>query len=276
MNIDTPPRENLTLSQVAEELGVHYMTAYRYVRLGLLDAHQEGRSWVVTREALEAFRDQAKHPTPRGTADWSDRLTTRLLAGDEPGAWSVIEAAQAAGTDVTEVYLNLIAPSMRDIGERWHRGEIDVAAEHVASRITDRIIGRLGPRASRRGVRRGTVVMGSTATELHALPVAIAADILRLAQFNVLDLGVNLPPKQFARAVERTDSVVAVAVGVTTRGQDDEISQTIEAIRRVTDRPVIVGGSGIDAATAKALGADAYAASAADAVDVLEGLVSLQ
>jgi len=163
---------------------------------------------------------------------------------------------------------------MRDIGERWHRGEIDVAAEHIASRITDRIVGRLGPRANRRGVRRGTVVIGSTATELHALPVSIAADLLRHAQFKVLDLGVNLPPEQFARAVERTDSVMAVAVGVTTRGQDDQIKRTIEEIKQVTDRPVIVGGSGIDAASATELGADAYAATATDAVALLEDFLS--
>ena len=31
-----------TLQEAADELGVHYMTAYRYVRLGLLDAAKVG------------------------------------------------------------------------------------------------------------------------------------------------------------------------------------------------------------------------------------------
>ena len=35
----------LTLHEAAEELGVHYMSAYRYVRLGLLDATKRGGVW---------------------------------------------------------------------------------------------------------------------------------------------------------------------------------------------------------------------------------------
>ena len=31
---DDPPAGTFTLQQVAERLGVHYMTAYRYVRTG--------------------------------------------------------------------------------------------------------------------------------------------------------------------------------------------------------------------------------------------------
>ena len=39
----------LTLHEAAEELGVHYMSAYRYVRLGLLDAAKRGGVWKVER-----------------------------------------------------------------------------------------------------------------------------------------------------------------------------------------------------------------------------------
>lgn len=274
MTESSPTAPNLSLADVADRLGVHYMTAYRYVRLGLLEAHQEGRSWVVTEDALAAFTASAGEPTTRGQADWDMRLVARLLAGDEAGAWSVVEAAQTAGADIPTVYMKVIVPALREVGERWHRGEIDVAAEHTASRVASRIVGRLGPKATRRGVRRGTVVVGSTAAELHSLPLAIAADIVRHAQFNVLDLGINLPADQFAKAVERTDSVVAIAIGVTNPGQEDELRATISAVREVTDKPIMVGGSGIDAASARRLGADRYTATAIDLVESLNEYVS--
>jgi excisionase family DNA binding protein len=38
----------LTLHEAADLLGVHYMTAYRYVRLGLLHASKAGVSWRAT------------------------------------------------------------------------------------------------------------------------------------------------------------------------------------------------------------------------------------
>ena len=46
----------LTLHEAAEELGVHYMSAYRYVRLGLLDATKRGGVWKVERSSIAAFR----------------------------------------------------------------------------------------------------------------------------------------------------------------------------------------------------------------------------
>ncbi|MCB1247041.1 MAG: B12-binding domain-containing protein, partial [Acidimicrobiia bacterium] len=169
MPVTSGPDRELTITDVADRLGVHYMTAYRYVRLGLLDAHQRGRSWVVTEQALADFQrtTSTDHKTPRRGTDWPGRLTNRMLAGDEPGAWSVVEAAQAGGMEVPQVYLDVVVPALFDVGERWHRGDIDVAGEHTASRIADRIIARLGARTHRRGARRGTVVLGSTATEQH-------------------------------------------------------------------------------------------------------------
>ena len=45
----------LNLKQVAQRLGVHYMTAYRYVRQGRLPARREGTAWVVDRADVERF-----------------------------------------------------------------------------------------------------------------------------------------------------------------------------------------------------------------------------
>ena len=63
MSTPPSPGHELTLQEAADELGVHYMTAYRYVRLGMLEATKRGRSWVVHREDLEAFRTS---PAPDG------------------------------------------------------------------------------------------------------------------------------------------------------------------------------------------------------------------
>lgn len=266
--------ELLSLREVADELGVHYMTAYRYVRLGILPATQRGRSWIVRRDDLEAYRSHSTEPTARGEADWTTRLVTRMLDGDDAGAWQVVETAMRSGMDVTEAYTDLIVPALMVVGEKWHGGEIDVADEHAASQVASRVVSRLAPRMAVRGVRKGTVVLGSTATELHVLPMSIAADLIRHAHFRVIDLGVNLPPRSFATAVSRADDLVAVAVSVTTPGQEISLANTLEALRGVTDAPVLFGGAGVDEETALKLGADGYARTAADAVAMLEELAA--
>ncbi|HLU43332.1 MAG TPA: helix-turn-helix domain-containing protein, partial [Microthrixaceae bacterium] len=53
--------ETLNLKQVAQRLGVHYMTAYRYVRTGRLPARREGNVWLVEGADLAAFAGLPDH-----------------------------------------------------------------------------------------------------------------------------------------------------------------------------------------------------------------------
>ena len=47
---------DISLHDVAEALHVHYMTAYRYVREGMLPARKVGRSWCVRKSDLNQFQ----------------------------------------------------------------------------------------------------------------------------------------------------------------------------------------------------------------------------
>ena len=135
-----------------------------------------------------------------------DRLSRCLLAGDEPGAWNVVEGALATGYTPSELYLDLLAPTLREIGDRWERGDISVRGEHAVTAVATRLIGRVGPRFLRRGRRLGTVVVGSAPGDPHALPVAMLADILRGHSFDVADLGANVPLSSRSWRQPRTPS----------------------------------------------------------------------
>ncbi len=269
------PVDDLTLHQVAEDLGVHYMTAYRYVRLGILPAHKDGREWRVRRADLDALRSGGPGPSIQGGAPWGDRLFARLVEGDEPGAWWVVEAALAAGHDPGDIVSGVLTPALERIGREWEAGALDVSDEHAASTVAIRLLGRLGSRSWRRGTSRGTVILGGTETELHGLPLSLAAELVRLAGFQVLDLGARLPPEAFAAAARRAERLVAVGVGVTGSGLESEVRRTVDALKAAVAVPVVVGGSGLaDRDAALALGADDWARSGADLVAVLERLVS--
>ncbi|MDJ0771415.1 MAG: cobalamin-dependent protein [Ilumatobacter sp.] len=266
----------LTLQEAADELGVHYMTAYRYVRLGQLEAYKAGGGWRVPAEVLDAFRrHRAEQPTGgHKTAPWSERLESRLVAGDAAGAWSVVEAAMTAGTSVSGVYLEMLTPAMRSIGSRWESGEIDISIEHRASGIATRLIGRLGSRCVRRGRSRGTVVMGAPVGERHGIVVAVLADLLRLAGWDVSDLGADTPSSSFVAAATTTDDLVAVALSVT---HPEHLEACAEACAALRDAglgvPVIVGGQAIrDEQHAQELHADTAACGVSEMISLLDGL----
>lgn len=267
--------DDLTLHQVAEEIGVHYMTAYRYVRLGILPAHREGRQWRVRRADLDALQAGLPSPALEGRAPWEDRLFSRLVDGDEPGAWWVLEAALAAGHDPADIVTGMLAPALERVGREWEAGELGISDEHAASIVASRVLGRLGSRSWRRGASRGAFVVGGTASELHGLPLAMAAELTRLAGFQTLDLGPRLPAEAFAAAARSVERLVAVGVGVTTTGHEDEARQTVAALKAAVAVPVILGGAGIaNRDAALGMGADEWARSGADLVATLDRLVS--
>ena len=275
----------LTLNEAAELLGVHYMTAYRYVRLGLLPAVKVGGTWQVTQADLEAYRAQAAGGSAgaaaggavavvggRRRAPWAARLESRLIVGDTRGAWGVVEAALAAGTELDEIYLDVISPAMQSIGARWAAGELDVSVEHRATGIAFRLIGRLGPRFARRGRTRGAVLLGSPEGERHSLPIALLADLLRGVGWEVSDMGADMPRDSFVKAAQRTTDLVAVGVSVTSVGCLDAAAALLAALREqvVGNVYLAVGGLAVqDVDHAVALGADGWAKSAHDFADQL-------
>ena len=256
--------EQLTLTQVAERLGVHYMTVYRYVRTGRLMAQREGTQWAVLDSELSRL-DVERHPrarTPRDgvVVDTVERLSERLLDGDESGAWMIAQESLAGGSAPTHLYDGLFAPAMRMIGERWARGEVSVADEHLASVVMTRLVGRSGPLFRSHGTRNGTIVVGAPAGEMHGLATSFCADLLRARRFDVVDLGADVPHDAFVQCVRGTNRLVAVAISVTTPQSRPSACDLVAALRRGDIHvPLYVGGAGVDAASARELGADHWA-----------------
>jgi excisionase family DNA binding protein len=259
----TSPR-TLTLQEAASQLGLHYMTVYRYVRTGKLPATQEGMSWRVRAHDVDALQegrnDRARSRSRPAPTDTMLALEARLLAGDSAGAWWLIEGRLGGGLDPSGVLTTLVSPALRSIGDRWSKGELSVADEHRATAIAQRIIGRLGLQFGRPGRSRGTVILAAPAGDLHTLPVAIVADLLRWRGFDVSELGANTPALALAKAVDQVDRLVAVGIAATTTGQDAAVAQSVEAVRATASNAAIVlGGNAIrDAAHAQALGADVW------------------
>jgi excisionase family DNA binding protein len=287
----------ISLHDAAERLGVHYMTAYRYVRTGRLPASKAGAEWRVALADIEAFRagrvaagsaranggdtretdrtgDTGTPPPPTlRPADYGRRLESRLLAGDEAGSWTILEDAMTAGLDSRQVYLDVMAPAMTSIGEGWVGGTVSVAEEHRASVVMLRLIGRLGPHFARRGRKRGTLVIGAAPGDHHGVPVALAADILRGEGFTVIDLGADTPAESFVDAAREAERLIAVGVNATSGDNEANIAATIREIKAALDCPVVLGGNGLESEEAGlALGADIVTRSAADAIAAFDGL----
>jgi excisionase family DNA binding protein len=196
----------LELADAARELGVHYQTAYRWVREGALRAVKVGKSYRVERKDLDRFaqrRERGAAPRPIRVRDWAnqiERLREALGGGDERTASELVGRLAHGGLSSVELCDELFAPVLRRIGEEWAAGEATVADEHRASAICERLLVGL---PSRRTRVRGTVVVGTPAGERHALPAHMAAVALRYDGWRVDDVSSDLPAGDLAAFLRR-------------------------------------------------------------------------
>jgi excisionase family DNA binding protein len=275
----------LTLQEAADRLGVHYMTAYRYVRTGRLHATRDGGRWSVAPadvDALSDLRGEASGLTgrPEGSGDgaggedgadrYRERLLGRLLAGDEAGSWRVVESALVARVRPDRAHLDLLAPCLREVGERWAAGTLSVGGEHVATATAARLAARLAPLRARRGRTRGTVVVAGAPGEQHVLPMTLLTNVLRARGWGVVELGADTPPADVAEAARRADRLVAVALSVGSAESFAATARTAAELRvALPGVSLLVGGPGVaDAGVARRLGGEAWGADA-DEVDAL-------
>jgi len=142
------------LHEAARRLGVHYHTAYRWVREGSLAAVKRGSTYEIEPDEVERRR-AARHapaPPPRVTVvrDWSPqvaRLYDALSAGDELAARAVVDRLTDGGIGPVAVITELLTPALQEIGARWASGSLSIAEEHRASAICERLLARIAPLA---------------------------------------------------------------------------------------------------------------------------------
>jgi len=271
----------LTLSEAATELGVHYMTVYRYVRTGRLKAQRVGGMWRIDAEEVRAPTLAALPPAVRSgegagqerIAATVSRLSSRLVAGDEAGAWELVLSSLASATTPAELLLDVVSPSLHAIGEAWASGELSVADEHRASIVVGRLVGRLAPRFNPRGVKHGTVVVAAPAGERHELPVAIGATLLRWAGCDVVEIGADVPAGALARAVAgelatHRSGPFCLALACTTRSSVPAGAEAVREVRAAAPGVMVLfGGSGLQGSDeALDMGADGFTGTRADAL----------
>ena len=271
--------DTLTIEEAAGRLGLHYMTVYRYVRIGRLPAEYRNGRWHIAEGDLELVsRPRTPGRPPRRGRPESDsavvqRLMERLLAGDGAGAWQIVESALLAATPA-ELYTRIIGPCLRTIGDRWEAGEITVADEHRATAQALRIVGRLGPLFSRPGRNRpGLVLLAGAEGDSHAIPLMMVADLLRTAGFDVIQLGADVPVETLV-AMASVEGIVAIGLSASTDEGAANLARALTVLRSVVPGvPVLVGGPALPSEqSAVELGADGWAADATGAVEVLTRL----
>ena len=239
----------LPLGEAADFLGVHYQTAYGWVRQGLLPATKAGRRYqvnVADVHALGAQRAAGTPPRPdvrvRNWQAQADRFYDAIVAGEERLAHTRLERL-AAGVPFIEICEQVIAPALRRIGDDWAAGDVTIAVEHRASAICERLIAPLAARQPR-GRPRGVAVTATPPGERHGLPALMAAGTLREDRWLVQHLATDLPANEVGRLADDVAARLIVLSAATEEGAKRGAAEAAQLAQAYAGVLVLAGRPG--------------------------------
>jgi len=206
--------------------------------------------------AAEAARLALASDTPAALATGSgdalqrerEALRQALDALNADAAHGVLDRVLGAFT-LDTVLAGIVLPYLRDLGERWERGEASIGQEHFASNL---IRGRL--LALARGWERGdgqSALVACASGEQHDLPLIVFGLALRNRGWRILFLGADTPAGTVAETADQLAPTLVVISAVDAEALRRE-APALKALAR--DHRLSLAGAGADPALARALG----------------------
>jgi len=198
-----------------------------------------------------------------------DQFIAAVVAMEEEEAIRLARAMLDSGTD-PRVVLDAAKEALAQVGARYEAGEYYLPELIIAGDLMKEVAAMVKPLLAERtgGATRGRVVIGTVAGDIHDIGKDIVVFMLDVNNFEVIDLGVDVPAEVFVEKVRETKPAVVGLSGFLTMAFD-QMKATVEALAAAGLRDsvrIMIGGAIMDASVAEYVGADAYGPDAQAAV----------
>lgn len=205
-------------------------------------------------------------------------LAENLINGKANEVKELTQKALDDGVSPGEILNGGLIKGMNVVGERFKNNEFYVPEVLIAARAMHAGMDILKPKLAESGVEPiGRVLLGTVKGDLHDIGKNLVAMMLEGAGFEVIDLGIDVPPEKFVQAVnEQGGDVVAMSALLTTTMT--QMKTTLEALEEAGVKgkvKTLIGGAPVTQNYADEIGADGYARDAASAADKAKELLGI-
>ena len=203
-------------------------------------------------------------------------LADSILTGNNVKSKEITQELVNKGIDPTEILNEGLIAGMDVVGKKFKANEMYIPEVLIAARAMHAAMDILKPLLSESGApAKGTAVIGTVQGDLHDIGKNLVAMMLEGAGFNVIDVGVDIPPEKFIEAVKtnKADILGLSALLTTTMPGMKDVIEAAKKDASVKSVKIIIGGAPITQEYADSIGADGYAPDASTAVEVAEALL---
>jgi len=193
--------------------------------------------------AEDASEAAASIATPDDSAEHVDQAFALVLALDGPGVEGLLRRSLTRG-GLRSFVDRTALPLLRRIGDGWHRGEVTIAQEHLASGIIQDILLET-MRGTGVPADAARLVVATPAGERHSIGAAITGALAAADGWRVIYLGADLPADEIAAAAASVNAAF-VAVSMVHTPDRPRLLRELRTLREQVPAgvEVIAGGSG--------------------------------
>lgn len=206
-----------------------------------------------------------------------EKLIDAIANMREDEALQLAQELLDAGKDPM-LALDACREAMVIVGDRYDQKEYFLPELIIAGDMLKAIGNLVKPKLKEQAVtgeRQGKVVIGTVAGDIHDLGKDVVSFMLDVNNFEVHDLGVDVPAEKFVQAIKEVKPDVVGLSGFLTLAFE-QMQQTVEAIKEAGLRDsvkIMIGGAIMNDSAAEFVGADAYGPDAAAAVRLAKSWV---
>ena len=198
-----------------------------------------------------------------------NELQEAIIKGKRDAVEPLIRQALSEGLNPEEIMNHILILAMDVVGEQFSRNEIFLPEMMIAARAMNIGLGILRPMLIAKGVSsRGKVVIGTVKGDIHDVGKNIVSMILQGAGYEVMDLGIDVPPEKFIDAINQYQPKFVLMSALITLTMS-MMEETIKALKKAGVRDKVkvgVGGAPLTQSFADRIGADFYGKDARAAV----------
>ncbi|OIO91511.1 MAG: methyltransferase [Anaerolineae bacterium CG2_30_64_16] len=208
--------------------------------------------------------------------DHLESIYNAVLDGDAASAQAGVKAALAANLPADVILKNGLIAAMSEVGRLFEENEYFVPEMLVSARAMQSGLALLKPYLAEAGAEpAGKIIMGTVKGDLHDIGKNLVSMMLEGAGFEIIDLGSDVAPQAFVKAVqERQAQVIGMSALLTTTMPS--MSATIKALEEAGMRDkvkIMIGGAPVTDGFAKQIGADGFSPDASSAVRLAKSLL---
>ena len=197
-----------------------------------------------------------------------DDLRTCVIDGDMNQTQKLVQEAIAENIPAEHILKEGLISAMAEVGRLFESGEYFMPEMLIAARAMKSGLTLLRPHLIAANVHAvGKVVIGTAQGDIHDIGKNLVGMMLEGAGFEVIDLGVDVPPEKYVQAVRdhHPDLVACSALLTTTMLRMKEMITALDEAGLRGQVKVMVGGAPITESYAREIGADLFAPDAASA-----------